>query len=233
MLHSRARILALLLPLAVTAAALAQEPGYTPLFDGSDLTGWRYGKEILHKQTETPDGRFSVSGGVLVMAAKSKDGKKDTRDIHLVREFNKDFILKLEYKASQEAKASLLIRNTVFPLDDFIRRGEQKHLKKFRNDDWNEVEIVVKMAAWAENKRLTESDNLEAGWANGKATARVNGRDVDPNYVYIRIEAHPRVNGENLTNPYHYHHVQTKGGVGLRTGSGKVEFRNIRFKELR
>jgi hypothetical protein len=24
-----------------------------------------------------------------------------------------------------------------------IRRGEQKHMKKFKNDDWNELDIIV------------------------------------------------------------------------------------------
>jgi len=228
MIRARVRLLGCLLPLAVATFAVAQSPGYTPLFDGSELTGWRYGKEVLHKQTETPDKRFYVSGGAIVMAAKDKDGKKDQRDLFTVREFNKDFVLKLEFKAAQEAAATVLVRGSGFGIGDLVRRGGT-NLAKFRNDDWNELEIVVKMAAWAENRRLTESDNLEAGFQNGKATATVNGRKVDPNQVIIRIEGTGRINGEG----YHgVHGLATKGQIGLRTGSGKIEFRNIQFKEL-
>jgi hypothetical protein len=231
MIRSPVRLLVLLAPLALSTLALAQspEPGYIPLFDGKDLTGWRYGKEVLQGQTETPDKRFYVSGGVLVMAAKDKDGGKAQKELIAVREFSKDFILKLEFKAAQEAACAIIVRNQAFPCSDFVRRGDEKRLKKFRNDDWNEIEIVVKMAVHAENKRLTESDTLDADFQNGKAIAKLNGRTIDPNRIVMQIEGYGRVNGEGYVG-----HVgmNTKGQVGLRTGSGKIEFRNIRYKEL-
>lgn len=231
MMRLSIRMLVLIMPLAFVALAEGQEANFTPLFNGTDLTGWRYGKEILQRQTESPDGRFSVSGGVIVIARKDKEGKAPPKDLFTVREFSKDFVLKLEFKAAQESIAYVTVRNIVLPVGDFIRRGEQTHLKKvFKNDDWNEFEITVKMAAHAEGRKLTDSDNLEAGFQNGKATAKVNGRTVDPNHVYIQIEGYPKVNGEGLA-PYVYH-VATKGQIGIRSGSGKIEFRNIRFREL-
>lgn len=230
MIRSYGRSLLLVLPFILTSLAVAQEPGFAPVFNGNDLTGWRYGKEVLDRVTETPDKRFSVSGGVILLAAKDKDGKKDVRELTTVREFSKDFVLKLEFKCANEAVAALVVRTTAIPLADFVRRGDQKQLKKFQTDGWNELEVTVKMAAHAENKRLTESDTLEAGFQNGKATARLNGRVIDPNRVVIQIEGYPRVNGEALTSfPVA---MATKGRVSLRSGSGKVEFRNIRFKEL-
>jgi hypothetical protein len=217
-----------MLPVAV--AALAGEPGYTPVFAGSDLTGWRYGKEVLHRQAETSDKRFFAADNVIVMAAKDREGKKTQKELISVREFSKDFILKLEFKAAQEAIGHVTIRNTAFPVADFIRRGEQAHLKNFKKDDWNEMEIVVKMAAYADNRRLTDSDSLEAGFQNGKAWSKLNGAAVDPNRTVIQIEAVAKVNGEALQ--YYPVAIATKGQVSLRTGSGKIEFRNIRFKEL-
>ena len=218
------------LSLAFAGLAPAAEPGFTPLFAGNnDLTGWRYVKDVLN-QTETVDKRFFVAGGAIVLAAKDKEGKKDLRELFAVREFARDFILRLEFKAAQEAIGSVTIRNTAIPVGDFVRRGEQKQLKKFKNDDWNELEVVVKMAAHAEGRRLTESDTLEAGFQNGKATAKLNGRVIDPNRVVIQIEGYPKVNDESMQSfPVA---LATKGFVGLRTGSGKIEFRNIRFKEL-
>lgn len=229
MIRSCSRLL-LLLPLCFAGVSLAAEPGFTDLFQANDLAGWRYGKDALNGQTESPDKRFYLNSGVIVLAAKDKEGKKDVRELFAVREFARDFILKLEFKAAQESIGSVTIRNTAIPVGDYIRRGEQKHLKKFQTDGWNELEVVVKMAAHAENRRLSDSDTLEAGFQNGKAVAKLNGRAIDPNRVVIQIEGYPKVNGEALVSfPVA---LATKGNVGLRTGSGKIEFRNIRFKEL-
>ena len=134
-----------------------------------------------------------MAEGNIVLAAKDKDGKKDVRELIHAREFAKDFVLKLEFKAAQEATAAVTIRNTGFPVGDFIRRNEQKQLKNFKNDGWNELEITVKMAAHAEGRRLTDSDTLEAGFMNGMATARLNGRVIDPNRVVIQIEGYAKV----------------------------------------
>jgi hypothetical protein len=234
MRRSACRTLALLLPILVltlTSAQAQTESGFTLLFDGKELTGWRYGKEVLHRAGETPDKRFSISDGTIVLAAKDKDGRKDTQQLLTVREFAKDFILKLEFKAANEAIGSVLVRNQAFPVGDFLRRGEQKKMKKFRTDDWNEVEIQVRMVARVENRPLTDSDNLELTFANGKTMAKLNGKPIDPNPVVIRIEASARCNGEVLTGAGSAS-VASTGTVGLRSGFGKLEFRNIRFKEL-
>jgi hypothetical protein len=230
MIKTYGRALVLSLPFLLAGVVLAQEPGFTPLFDGAELTGWRYGKEVLHRANETPDKRFTVLEGYIRLNAKDKDGKKDVRELLTVREFSKDFVLKLEFKAAQEAIGSVVIRNAAIPVGDFIRRNDQRQLKKFQTDGWNELEVTVKMAAYAEGRRLTDSDHLEASFTNGKATARVNGRVVDPNRTVIQIEAYPKINGEALTS--YPVAVATKGQVGLRSGSGKMEYRNIRFKEL-
>ena len=230
MIRSFLRTALVAIPFTFPALAFGDEPGFFPLFNGVDLTGWRYDKEALHRATETADRRLSVKDGVIVLAAKDKDGKKDVRELITVREFAKDFILKLEFKAAQEATGAVTIRKAVIPIADFMRRSEQRQLKKFQTDSWNELEVVVKMAAYAEGRRLTDSDALEASFANGKATTRVNGRTVDPNRTVIQMDAYPKINGEPLT-PYPVA-AATTGQVGLRSASGKIEFRNIRFKEL-
>ena len=233
MIRTYRQALALVVPLTLAALALGQQaaPGFTPLFNGSNLTGWRYGKaQPFDGVTETPEKRFFVSGGAIVMAQRDKDGKTGIRELLTNRNFEKDFILKLEFKAANEATGAVTIRNAVIPVGDYVRRNDQKHLKRFRNDDWNELEVVVKMAAHAEGRRMSDSDNLEITVVNGKAQVKVNGRVVDPNATLIRIEGHPRVNGEGLVN--YTIAVPTRGDIGLRTSSGKIEFRNIQFKEL-
>ncbi|MGE3807784.1 MAG: hypothetical protein AB7K24_24230, partial [Gemmataceae bacterium] len=174
MLRLHRMLFGLVLAGALAAPAVAwPEPSFIPLFEGNDLTGWRSGKTILHRVTESPEGRFAVSGSILTINSRDKDGKKDAREIYTVRELARDFVLKLEFKASQEATASVSVRGTSIPIADFIRRNEQRQLKSFRTDGWNEREITVKMAAHAEGKRLKDTDTLEASFQNGKAVAKV------------------------------------------------------------
>ena len=47
-----------------------EEDGFVQLFNGKDLTGWKYGagaKDNLDGKTETPDKRIEVKDGVIVM----------------------------------------------------------------------------------------------------------------------------------------------------------------------
>ena len=43
------------------------EPGFTSLFNGKDLTGWRLGKVALDGKVASSDGRFVAKDGVLVV----------------------------------------------------------------------------------------------------------------------------------------------------------------------
>jgi hypothetical protein len=222
---------ALALALCFASLALGADAGYTELFNGKDLTGWRQAPGVaLDGRTETPERRFVVSGGVITSPAKDKDGKRGTVDLWINREIPKEFSLKLEYRAAQEAVAYLVLRNHALPLGDFIRRGEQTHLKQFRNDDWNQVDLTVKMGASAGGRYLTDTERLEISFSKGKATARLNGQVIDPNPSAIQLLGHLKCNGETLYG--HSFGVLSKGDIGLRAYSGKVEFRNIRYRPL-
>lgn len=122
------------------------EDGYLNLFNGKDLTGWRYPGAKGHEmdgKTETPDKRVSVENGVIVMHEKDSNGKGGIRNLFTGKTFNKNFHLKLEFRAGLKADSGVYIRGPQLQVRDFIRRGEQKQMKKFKNDDWNELEITV------------------------------------------------------------------------------------------
>ena len=132
------------------------EEGYTVLFNGKDLTGWKYNNKPLDGKTETPDRRIEVKDGAIVMNEKDERGRGGIRDLYTVKTFNKDFHLKLEFRASLKSDSGVYLRGPQLQVRDFIRRGEQKQLKNFRNDDWNDLEIVVK------GKQATYTVNGEA-----------------------------------------------------------------------
>src|SRR5262245_41872694 len=105
------------------ASAEQGEDGYTSLFNGKDLSGWQYKKDILDGKTETSDKRFQVVDGVIV----AQDvGKMDIKDLFTVKQFDKDFHLKLEFKAAAKADSGVYIRGPQLQVRDYIRRNEQK-----------------------------------------------------------------------------------------------------------
>ena len=59
----RSKALALLILTGIITAASADEPGFRPIFNGKDLTGWRVGKAELAGKSASDDGRFSVRDG--------------------------------------------------------------------------------------------------------------------------------------------------------------------------
>jgi hypothetical protein len=129
------------------------EEGYTSLFNGKDLTSWAYGpvpvtkKPIIEKldgKTATKDKVFEVKGGLIVAS-----GKK-IMALYTAKEFNKDFVFKVEFRTSTDNKknnSGIYIRGPQLQLDAVTEGGLTgvfRKLTKFKPGDWNEIEITVK-----------------------------------------------------------------------------------------
>jgi hypothetical protein len=233
-------LVALLAAFAASASGKAEdfkpEEGFVSLFNGKDLSGWEYkgSKENLEGKTSTADERVKVEDGVIVMMEKDKNGKSGIKDLYTVKKFPRNFHFKTEFRAGLKADSGVYVRGPQMQLRDFIRRKENMHLKKFKNDGWNTLEIVVKnnvLVSSVNGKALTDKDTFEMSYKDGKATASLNGKPVDPKNVQIRYAnvATCTINGEPLevmTN------VPANGGIGLQAETGKFEFRRVRIKEL-
>src|SRR5438445_10261749 len=90
------------------------EPGFTRLFNGKDLTGWRLGQEVLDGKTETDDKRFKAKDGVIVIQGAAK-----IEDLYTVPEFNRDFTLRLEFRAGPKANSGLYLRGKQLQVRDY------------------------------------------------------------------------------------------------------------------
>ncbi len=138
--------LALLVSSFLLSAVGADEPGFRPLFNGKDLTGWRVGNTDLAGKTASDDGRFAVKDGVLVITGSKEKPPKIT-EIDTVESFDGDFTLRLEFRASRDANSGLHLRDKVFAhqlqVRDYPRVGPYKTLKQYRDGDWNAIEVVV------------------------------------------------------------------------------------------
>jgi len=144
---------ALLLGLVVTGCAqgtaaqgtAAQDDGWIPLFNGKDLTGWGYktkeGKieAPFDGKTEASDGRYTAKDHMIVV-----NPGKGIAQLWTVREFPKDFELRLEFKAAVNADSGLFVRKPQLQVRDYLVAGPYKKLEKYKPQDWDEIIVVVK-----------------------------------------------------------------------------------------
>ena len=59
-------------------------------------------------------------------------------------EFPKNFVLKLEFRASGNAGSGIFIRKPRLQCRDYLVAGPYKELKNYKPQDWNEIVVVVK-----------------------------------------------------------------------------------------
>jgi len=109
------------------------EPGFTLLFNGKSLDGWKEAsgkKEALDGKTEAFGGRFKVVEGRLAL---DPDVKGDLH-IETAKAFAKDVHVKFDIKAGAKCNNDLFLRGTKFD----IVLG-----KNVKEGEWQAFEIVV------------------------------------------------------------------------------------------
>ena len=154
------RHLALLLALGMTTSLHAEdwkpEAGFISLFNGTDLTGWCFREKtkkddpnpgaILAKhdgKTEAADaGRYIVKDGVIAVTFPT-EADKLTGQLYTVAEFPKNFVLKLEFRASVNADSGIFIRKPQLQCRDYLVAGPYTKLKQYKAQEWNQIEVTV------------------------------------------------------------------------------------------
>jgi len=118
------------------------EPGFTSLFNGRDLTGWEYeGGPAFTHLAATPDGRYVVRNGRLVVTITKKG--HDYKKLWTTLRYPKDFVLKLEFRASPDADSGVFVRDTQLQCRDYLIAGPYAILARYRPLDWNELVVTV------------------------------------------------------------------------------------------
>lgn len=148
-----ALVFALLPASAVRADDFTPEAGFVSLFNGKDLTGWRYmpdaknglkADESFDGKTEATDGRYSGKEGVITVHPHDPARGPRIRQMYTTQVFPKNFTLKLEFRADVNADSGVFIRKPQLQCRDYLVAGPYKELKKYKPQDWNLLEIVVK-----------------------------------------------------------------------------------------
>lgn len=117
------------------------EPGYISLFNGKDLTGWGYLTNNFDGKTASDDGRYTAKDGILTVHPRSP---RLVQVLWTTQQFPKNFNLKLEFRASVNADSGLFIREPQLQVRDYLVAGPYKDLKKYKPQDWNQIEVTVK-----------------------------------------------------------------------------------------
>ncbi len=146
------------------------EPGFEPLFNGHDLTGWGYRKTseserahikqwraadkkmpaypIVEKQTNfdgesaSADRRFRAIAGRLVVTTPSEPRRIQRLDT--TQDFPNDFTLRLDFRATPNADSGIFLRGPQLQCRDYALAGPYQNLKHYKPQDWNALEITVR-----------------------------------------------------------------------------------------
>lgn len=118
------------------------EPGFVSLFNGRDLTGWGYRTNHFDGQTSSPEGRYVARNGRLIVTTPPEYSK--IQQLWTTREFPRDFVLKLEFRATPNADSGIFIRQPQLQCRDYLLAGPYKSLQQYKPQDWNEVVVTVK-----------------------------------------------------------------------------------------
>ena len=142
-------LLALLFAAAVPARSHAEdyvpETGFVSLFNGKDLTGWRYlPDDKFDGKTEASDGRYTAKDGILTVNAHDPAKGPRLRQMWTTTEYPKDFTLRLEFRAAVNADSGIFLRKPQLQCRDYLVAGPYKALKKYKAQEWNEIEVIVK-----------------------------------------------------------------------------------------
>lgn len=124
----------------VAADDFKLEDGYVSLFNGRDLTGWGYQTNNFDGQTASDDGRFSAGDGILTVHPRTP---RLIQKLWTTQSFSNDFNLRLEFRASTNADSGIYIRGPQLQCRDYLVAGPYKDLKKYKPQDWNQIEIIV------------------------------------------------------------------------------------------
>jgi len=117
------------------------EPGFVALFNGHDLTGWGYRTNNFDGLTASSEGRYVARFGRFIVTTPAEGSR--IQQIWTTREFPSDFILRLEFRAGVNADSGIFIREPQLQCRDYLIAGPYKELKRYKPQDWNQIEIVA------------------------------------------------------------------------------------------
>jgi hypothetical protein len=199
------------------------EKGFTPIFNGTDLTGWIYGTNKNGAQARAGNG-YQVRDGVIYCTVT------DGGNLFTEKEYD-NFALRFEFKLTPGANNGIAIRA---PLKgqvayegieiQVLDEAHEKYAGKIRPEQFHGAVYDCFAPEPGHLKPVGEWNSQEIVAAGRHITVTLNGHKiVDANLDDLKDEAklkkHPGLQRKT-------------GHIGLLGHSTQVEFRNLRVKSL-
>lgn len=214
----------------MTSGFEPQETGFTPLFNGKDLTGWVYGRRGTG-ENKTGKG-YQVQDGILFTT------KEDGGNLYTEKEYS-DFVFRFEFRLTENANNGIGIRA---PLEgDAAYAGMEIQILDDSGSQYTNLRpaqyhgSIYNMfpAKRGFQKPVGEWNSEEITARGRRITVRLNGTViVDANLDDVKDEA-LLAKQRDLSKPEGSRGIaNTKGHIGLLGHGTRVEFRNLRIREL-
>jgi len=199
--------------------------GFTPLFNGKDLSGWKTG----------PDNAWAVEDGTIALKGRS-DGREHNADYLWTEKTYGDFILELEFKIPERANSGVFLRTA--DLKDPVYTGIEVQVtnsygSKRRSkggcagaiyDCLAPVKNTIREPGKWNHFRITCRDN--------KITVALNGEKVID--MDLNLWTQPNRNPDGTRNKFGtaLRDFARRGHIGLQDHGRPVWYRNIWIKKL-
>jgi hypothetical protein len=227
-----ASLVILCLTIATTFAAdepnKEKDEGFTPIFNGKDLSGWVYGENGKGGENKAGVG-YQVKDGVIFCTVK------DGGNLYTEKEYA-DFVLRFEFKLSESANNGIGIRapltgdSAYVGMEIQVLDNDGKQYKKpdgspaIRPAQYHGSVYDVFPAKPGFLKPVGEWNQEEISAKGPHITVTLNGTvitDADLSTVTdpAVLKKHPGLKNE-------------KGHIGFLGHGAQVEFRNLRIKDL-
>ena len=226
----RLRLAALVIVVA-PIEALAQDEGFTPLFNGKDLTGWVYGFRGNGAENKSGKG-YQVENGVLFTT------KEDGGNLFTEKEYA-DFVLRFDVKLTENANNGIGIRAPLrgdaayVAMEIQVLDDNGSKYTKLQPAQYHGSVYLMFPAKRGFQKPVGEWNSEEITAKGRQITVKLNGTTiVDANLDDVKDEG-VLAKHRDMSKPEGSRGIaNTRGHIGLLGHGARVEFRNIRIKEL-
>lgn len=220
-----------LVPAAASPQAPNAEPGFTQLFNGRDLTGWVYGRRGNDVENRTGKG-YQVENGVLYST------KEDGGNLYTEKEYA-DFVFRFEFRLTENANNGIGIRAPLtgdaayVGMEIQVLDNDGSQYKDLRPAQYHGSIYDMVPAKKGFLKPVGEWNSQEITAKGRQITVKLNGTTiVDASLDDIKDEA-VLAKHRDLSKPEGSRGIaNARGHIGFLGHGARVEFRNIRIREL-
>jgi hypothetical protein len=228
--RSRLTLAAIILVMS-TATPRAQDEGFTPLFNGKDLSGWVYGRRGDGTENRTGKG-YQVENGVLFTT------KEDGGNLFTDKQYA-DFVLRFDFKLTENANNGIGIRAPLVGDAAYVGMEIQvlddsgSEYRNLRPAQYHGSIYQMFPATRGHQKPVGEWNSEEITVQGRKIVVKLNGATITEGNLDDVKDETLLAKHRDLSKPEGSRGIaNTTGHIGLLGHGTRVEFRNIRIKAL-